>query len=403
MYIYVYGFLSKFTYLFRTTPIASTLVQPLETIIRRKLIPTLSGQAGVNDTTRSILSLPVRLGCLGIRDSITESAQQYNDSTFILSPLINAIPESTSTLSINSIVSEISSRKAQVRQNHKEKLNSTITSLHDSITDSSLLRCLEVASEPGASSWLTALSIKKHGFVLHKGAFCDALCLRYGWTPLHLPSHCVCGSNMSIEHALNCKCGGFPSLRHNELRDITADLLTEICPDVQVEPALQALSGERFSYQSAITDDNARADIAVSSFWLSRQRSFLDVRVFNPFSHTYNNSSIKACHRRNEKDKRRQYGERICNVEHASFTPLVFTTAGGMGPSASTFYKHLSSRLSIRYSKSYSTVLNWIRCRISFSLLRSSIMCLRGARSSYHHPCHSFRSHEQALSDGRVY
>uniref|UniRef100_A0A1X7TR02 Uncharacterized protein n=1 Tax=Amphimedon queenslandica TaxID=400682 RepID=A0A1X7TR02_AMPQE len=77
---------------------------------------------------------------------------------------------------------------------------------------------------------------------MYKGAFCDALCLRYGWTPPHLPTHCVCGSNKSIEHALNCKCGGFPSLRHNELRDITADLLTEICPDVQVEPTLQALS-----------------------------------------------------------------------------------------------------------------------------------------------------------------
>ena len=141
----------------------------------------------------------------------------------------------------------------------------------------------------------------------------------------------------------------------------------------------------------------------MSNFWSSKQRSFLDVRVFNPFSHTYNKSSIKACHRRNEKDKRHQYGERICNVEHASFTLLVFTTAGGMGPSASTFYKHLSSRLSIRYSKSYSTVLNWIRCHVSFSLLRSSIMCLRGARSYYHHPCHSFCSHEQALSDSIVY
>ena len=116
-----------------------------------------------------------------------------------------------------------------------------------------------------------------------------------------------------------------------------------------------------------------------------------------------NHQLKQASHRRNEKDKRRQYGERICNVEHASFTPLAFTTAGGMGPSANTFYKHISSRLSICYSKSYSTVLNWIRCRISLSLLRSSIMCLRGARSSYHHPCHSFCSHEQALSNGRVH
>lgn len=282
-------------------------------------------------------------------------------------------------------------------------MNSTITSLHDSITDSSLLRCLEVASEPGASSWLTALPMKEHGFVLHKGAFCDALCLRYGWTPLHLPSHCVCGSNMSIEHALNCKCGGFPSLRHNELRNITADLLTEICPDVQVEPALQALSGEGSltSLPSLMIMLGLTLLCPVSGH--QGNVPFLTY-VSLILSHTpIIIHLLKPAIGEMRRIKDANNGERICNVEHASFTPLVFTTAGGMGPSASTFYKHLSSRLSIRYSKSYSTVLNWIRCRISFSLLRSSIMCLRGARSSYHHPCHSFRSHEQALSDGRVY
>uniref|UniRef100_A0A1X7TW94 Uncharacterized protein n=1 Tax=Amphimedon queenslandica TaxID=400682 RepID=A0A1X7TW94_AMPQE len=213
-----------------------------------------------------------------------------------------------------------------------------ISNLRDSITDTSLLRYLEAASESGASSWLTALPIKEHSFALHKGAFHDALCLRYGWTPLYLSSHCVCGSSMSIEHALNCKCGGFPSLRHNELQDITADLLTEICLDVQREPTLQPLSGETFPYASATTDNNAIADIAVSSFWSSRQRSYLNVRVFNPFSNSYKKSSIIACHRRNEKEKRCLYKERICNIEHGSFTPLIFTTtAERMGPSASTF------------------------------------------------------------------
>ena len=58
-----------------------------------------------------------------------------------------------------------------------------------------------------------------------------------------------------------------------------------------------------------------------------------------------------------------------------------------MGPSATTLFKLLSARLSVRHSKCYSQVFNWIRCRNSFSLLRSSITCLRGARSSIHHPC----------------
>ena len=50
---------------------------------------------------------------------------------------------------------------------------------------------------------------------------------------------------------------------------------------------------------------------------------------------------MKACHRRNELEKRRQYDERIRIVELGSFTALVFTTAGGMGQSATTFYKAL--------------------------------------------------------------
>ena len=35
-------------------------------------------------------------------------------------------------------------------------------------------------------------------------------------------------------------------------------------------------------------------------------------------------------------------------VEHATFTPLVFTTAGGASPLTSTFLKHLASRLHSR-------------------------------------------------------
>ena len=46
--------------------------------------------------------------------------------------------------------------------------------------------------ERGASSWLSALPLEHYGFALHKGEFIDAVCLRYGFTPSLLPSHCVC-------------------------------------------------------------------------------------------------------------------------------------------------------------------------------------------------------------------
>jgi len=43
----------------------------------------------------------------------------------------------------------------------------------------------------------------------------------------------------------------------------------------------------------------------------------------------------------------------IRNVEHGTFTPLVFSVAGGMGPIPSTFYKRLASMLSAKTQQSY--------------------------------------------------
>ena len=63
------------------------------------------------------------------------------------------------------------------------------------------------------------------------------------------------------------KRGGFMIHRHNELRDITASLLTEVCHNVAIEPKLQPLDGETFQYRSANTDTEARLDIRARGFW----------------------------------------------------------------------------------------------------------------------------------------
>ena len=115
-----------------------------------------------------------------------------------------------------------------------------------------LQSCMELAQEKGASSWLSALLIDSHVFALHKSAFRDALCLRYGWLLENSPSHCSCGHQFSVEHALSCPTGGFPFIRHNELRDLTASLLTEVYHGVSTEPHLQTLSGEVMSHESAM-------------------------------------------------------------------------------------------------------------------------------------------------------
>ena len=141
----------------------------------------------------------------------------------------------------------------------------------------------------------------------------DAISLRYGWHPPATPTHCVCGSSFTVQHVLSCPRGGFPIIRHNELRDLTAHLLTEVCHDVRTEPDLQPLTGEILSHTSANSSDGARLDIAVNGFWGGRfERTYLDVRVvFNPLAASNSNTDIAKCYRKHENGKKRMYEQRI--------------------------------------------------------------------------------------------
>ena len=69
-------------------------------------------------------------------------------------------------------------------------------------------------------------------------------------------------------HALSCPKGGLPSIRYNEIQDLTAPLMIEIFNDVRIEGLdLQPLTGEHFDKATAVTQNGARVDISAYSFW----------------------------------------------------------------------------------------------------------------------------------------
>jgi predicted exporter len=100
-------------------------------------------------------------------------------------------------------------------------------------------------------------------------------------------------------------------------------------------------------------------------------------------------------YRTHEREKKRAYEQRVREVEHSSFTPLVLSATGGMGKEATTFFKRLASHLAEKWESHYSMTLGWLRCRLSFSLLHSAIQANRGARSSRGH--HAAASHITAI------
>ena len=77
----------------------------------------------------------------------------------------------------------------------------------------------------------------------------------------------------------------------------------------------------------------------------------------------------------------RHCNRRIMDIEHGTFTPLVFSVSGGMGKECSMFHKHVAEKISIKTEERYEKVLSTIRCKLSFIILKSVLMCVRGSRS----------------------
>jgi len=185
---------------------------------------------------------------------------------------------------------------------------------------------------------------------------------------------------------MNCKRGGFINARHDGIRDFEASLLSQACTDVESEPHLQPVTTEILSGRSANTSADARLDIRARGFWRRGQNAFFDVRVTNADSASQNNSSIHSILKKHEDEKKRAYNERVMQVEQGTFTPLVFTVAGGMGPECLKFHKSLAEKLSNKSGEKYSDVMSFIRCKLSFMCVRSSLLCLRGSRTARRTP-----------------
>ena len=163
---------------------------------------------------------------------------------------------------------------------------------------------------------------------------------------------------------------------------MTAELLSEVCNDVSIEPGLTPLSGEDFLEQNTTKKEDSRCDVAARGFWVRGSKAFLDVRVFNPMAKSYFNQPLLATtYNSMEKTKKTKYNERILNVEHGTFTPLVFSCFGGMGTEAQRFYNRLGKKIAEKRNELISTTISLLRTKLSFSLLRTALLCIRGSRS----------------------
>ena len=278
----------------------------------------------------------------------------------------------------------------RARQHHVARRAAAATSaemLRPGLSDHQTL-LVATASEPGVSSWLTASPSSATSTVLSKRDFRDAIAIRYGFALFDLAERCACGEALTIHHAFVCPAGGYPSARHNELRDLLAAALGEVVSDVELEPRLLPLTDESLPFRNCNRDAEARVDIRARGFWTRQQEAFFDVRVTHPKASLLSRSEVRSQLLSHERAKKRHYASRIIQVDRGAFTPLVFAANGQCAPESGVFLKALVAGIVDKnVDLSYSLVMNHLRCRISFCLLRWAVTCLRGSRSSYrrHH------------------
>ena len=140
----------------------------------------------------------------------------------------------------------------------------------------------------------------------------------------------------------------------------------------------------------ASTSEEGRTDIRATGFWTRCEEAFFDVRVFDANTPSYRSTSLDDLFIQHERRKRSEYEERVVNVDHGSFCPLVFSTAGATGPLCTRFLSRLAALIAEKNGIDYSTTMAWIRCRVSFAFIRNEVMCIRGSRSLRHQPTRSY-------------
>ena len=376
---YIFGICKRWNYVCRTTPNISTHLRKLEYKVRDTFIPAILDRAfSCTDLVRKIFTLPCREGGLSIHDLSQTTDMEYEYSRSATKELTDAIyhqvPEFTEDIrKMAEVKHEISKSRAAY---YKEKRQEILPELNDIQTLQ-----LDLAAEKGASSWLTSLPLQTFGYTLNKQEFNDALALRYNLKIKDAARKCVCGESNTINHLLVCKKGGYVSMRHNSLRDLIAELMTNsYCKDVSTEPILLPVDGLQLPRGANIAEE-ARLDIAARSVWSPLERAFFDVRVFHapaPSNRALN--TIARMYKTHETQKKTAYNVRVLEVEKGTFTPIVFSTTGGMGIEAQNLFKNIAVKMSNKTGQRYSETIGFIRKRLRFDLLKTTIIALRGYR-----------------------
>ena len=355
------------------TPDCQSLFTDLETAIWEKFLPTVMG-SDVSCAERVLLSLPARWGGLGIFNPTETADMSFKMSMHATDVVVQAVKCKTA-YEMDVYMCQLTATRtefAKVKEElYSDKFDALLGSF-DSVHQRAILR----AKNEKISGCLTVLPLAKSHFDLSPQEFWDALAIRYRKPLRSTPDLCDgCGVQFSLSHALSCRRGGLVIQRYNKVRDSLGDLASLVWSQVKREPVVRE-ADEAAGTPALI------AYMAVRSVCMPQAEALFDVRVIDTDAQSYCNHTPREVINAAENQKKSKYTT-ACEERRASFTPICCSVDGVFGSEAEVFLKRLGERLAAKWDRGYSQVIGWLRARMSFAILQSSILCVRGARTRW--------------------
>jgi len=124
-----HGLFRRWIYLFRVLPNINELLSPLEQCIHMQLLPTLTGKCVFSDLERQLLSLPSRLGGVGILNPAASCTAQFDSLLKVASPLVSLLMEQTAEFTVIAINKQ-HALKQEVHLNNRHRCEEMAATLH---------------------------------------------------------------------------------------------------------------------------------------------------------------------------------------------------------------------------------------------------------------------------------
>ena len=143
------GFKHKLTYFLRTIPNLTELLKPIDEIINDKFLPAITEHQNITEPDRKLLSLPVKLGGLGIPIFSESCSVEFENSRKISRYLVDKIVAQDQQYEINP------RREREIQnqlKNEKELRNNELLTTLRAQMSKEQLRCNDVAQMRGASA-----------------------------------------------------------------------------------------------------------------------------------------------------------------------------------------------------------------------------------------------------------